>query len=452
MGNRATTASPTSPSTFRVISSQSPASLDFVPQESRMVAYGINEFVGPEATRPKNLGPMVGWDTLHACDAFFETGVIPSENVSSYVSSMASQIAKCTLKEMELTVRKEAAKVGPNGIFVLYYAGYGFRQSQKWVQTSTQVYTLTPVEFDSSNSDTFLTGEVLCEWLIGANCKAKSVLIILDCSYASGIADSFVLDFADCDTSACLQADLYVLASSTEQQTSIVIPGLGHSIFTYFLSHAMKTKIPTPASLTSGKFPMQAIFDECRVCCESLTSLIFKYEEGQVVMEKATPQRIRVVDDGEDFEFIAKYCSGRPEPRLFPNFLTWLISVTNPQTTPLKPLIDRKLLDSHNNMLRAVVAITVSTAAAFQLQDDESTANDPDTFLVAFSTSATSILNIIERLTRKRLEVTHDDMRCSLSLYTNMIRQSAGPGLLPSSVDVTELMKLQVLMDKNRTD
>ena len=255
---------------FVLVSNDPPSSFSFDPLESYMVSYGIDKQTSPKFVH-RTLSPITVADARQVLDALVDSGMVPHSNTHLYAASR--DIELCKIEGMKRTFQECASKVGPDGLFVFHFSGHGIRvQSNEW--------GLAPVDFDYTSA-TYLTSNILGQWLNEVDCKAKHILFSLDCCYAGGIANELTQS-----SDLSFKGSFYVLSACTANETSLVVGSLGHSIFTYFLSHAFSKLCQVP-----GELPLQRIYSECYACSEALSSLFVKYNSrGELEVNHMQPQ------------------------------------------------------------------------------------------------------------------------------------------------------------------
>lgn len=267
---------------FVVISNSLPESFHFEPSESCVISYGIDKQSSPRF-KHKSLTYITVDDAEQVLNAFVGVGAIPHKNTHLFSASRNPE--SCTVVGMKMTFQHHASEVGPNGLFVFHFSGHGIR-------VRNEMWGLAPMDFDYS-TDTYITANVLSQWLNEIECRAKYILITLDCCYAGGIGKELATQ-AD----VTRNTDLYILSACTANETSLVLASLGHSIFTYFLSSSIMR-----FGRVAGILPIKEAFSECQACCECLSSLLVSYsKENGLQMKVMQPQlSVRnVLSDGED--------------------------------------------------------------------------------------------------------------------------------------------------------
>lgn len=348
-------------SDFIVVSNSLPKVFQFSPTESRLISYGIDQQTSPKY-KDKSLGKIALQDAEQVVQALVTVGAVERENAHIYSSS--GDPDHCTANGMKAVFQTRACEVGPNGIFVFHFSGHGISVRHK-------EWGLAPMDFDYSR-DTYITASVLSQWLNEIECKAKYILISLDCCYAGGIGK---------ELAARVQVnrgvDLYVISACTANETSIVLNSLEHSIYTYFLSEYI-TRLSTEA----GILPIGDIFSECQICSGCLSSmLVFYNSETGLQLKFMQPQmdirNIVMSDGGEDstdaaigrFQFaIELYDRKHPTLPLEDKSVAFLDSIQRVPDGPLFELEKRKLLQG--NVVIAVLCSMMYSIASIELACD----------------------------------------------------------------------------------
>ncbi len=223
--------------------------------ESFLVSYGINFQTHPKF-KEKTLGPSTIADATEVLFSMVNARLIPPTNAVLYEAS--KQPDDCTANGMKKGFQEQARRVGSNGLFGFHFSGHG-------IQVRKNSCGLAPVDFDYTIS-THITASVLNSWLHEVSCKAKYILFTLDCCYAGGIGEELT------SGKFSPMSGLYVLSACAANDSSLEVGPLGHSIFTYFLSRAIKATVREP-----GQLPLRKIFTECYILSAAMSSLIVHY-------------------------------------------------------------------------------------------------------------------------------------------------------------------------------
>ena len=200
--------------------------------------------------------------------------------------------------------------------------------------------------------------------------QAKYILVTLDCCYAGGIGEELANQM-----NTERNMDLYVISACNAYETSLVLGSLGHSVFTYFLSHFIMKYKERPGTLL-----MKKIFSECRICCECLTSTLVSYnEERGLQMKLMQPQMsVRNIktfsEDSTDaaverFDFAVQlYDRSSPMIPLDEKTIAYLDSITNVPDGPLIQLEKRGLL--RDRVIDTVLCSIMYSIASHELACD----------------------------------------------------------------------------------
>ena len=252
-----------------VISNKS-GDMSFEPPQSYAVAFCINRQTSPRF-RHKQLGDTVVNDARKVLSALQVNGVVPRENAK--LIEAKSDPNSCTFAGMKKAFKEHAKLVRKEGIFFFHFSGHGFKLRD-------DQFSLVPMDFDHSKQK-HITASVLSEWMNEANCEAKCVVFIIDCSYAGALADALTFDFHNKLTPG--KFHLYVMAACTAEEKSTAINTLQNTPYCYFLTHAIQTTEFSP-----GHFPIKRIHEKCEKLTTALTSLLLSYDKAHGLVSKKT--------------------------------------------------------------------------------------------------------------------------------------------------------------------
>lgn len=371
---------------FVLISNENAEVFDFDPQQSFMVAYAIDKQTSPRFSH-RTLSAATVLDAYQVCTALIDKKVLPKDNVELFSASKDTDL--CTIDGMKKSFLEQARRVGRRGIFLFHFSGHGIKVGNEW--------GLAPADFDYTTA-TYLSAPILGHWLIEAGCKAPWVLFTLDCCYAGGLGDELTAKDVE------LRPGLYVLSACTAFETSLVIGPLGHSIFAYFLAYTLRVLNYPP-----GKLPISQIFEECGALCTALSSLLISYNPSYGLKFGTMQPELRYFDpqhavgnwvaqslkpiDAEPphpkpgrYVFVTKFyrSSGKQGPKrhqLSDLCLRWLDSIAD-YRSPLGILAERGILC--DEVLQAAVCSLMWSVASIQVEEDRTTVNDPNLFLLGF--------------------------------------------------------------------
>lgn len=353
---------------------------EFTPSESAVVSYGI-DVQESEFFREKSLGPIAKSDAEGIANAFHKAGAVEEKN--AHVFSASDNRAACTAEGMKRTFQEYASKVGSNGLFVFHFSGHG-------ITDGANMWGLAPVEHARTVGTTITADELLNAWLNEPDdehkCKAKYILITLDCCYAGGIGK----------TIKDVKRDnrLFVLSACTANEKSSQLDILGSSTFAYFLS-----KFLVKLSTIPGVLPMKEIFSECQICCESLSSLFMSYtrksglKKSTIHPEAFTPSIVGDGDGDEDIESIAEelYDCTRRCDRLHKKSLGYLEAF---KKVPLRELEKRGFLRDYRNKVMLTAFCSIMHSIASIEMSCERNVQDFNLSITAFKHTALAIENV----------------------------------------------------------
>ena len=366
---------------FVLISNKADECLRFDTSQSYAVAYGIN-YQTDQRFKKRQLDQTVVQDSFRVLSAL-ETRVIPREHSLLFEAKLVPQ--SCTFEGMRRSLKAQAAKVGVNGTFFFHFSGHG-------VKVGNGQFGLAPVDFDYT-AETYVTASVLSQWLRESGCRAKYIVLSLDCCYAGGIATALTRGTDSLNPIS----DLYVMASCTANETSVVVGSLGNSIFCYFLDHAIRS-----AEFSVGQFPIELIYDKARKLSMALSSLLISYDRNTGLSWKTMqPElaystiRTRVIEmsgEGEEQTDVAVdrfryatmlYNKTKPIDTLDDKCLAW-IEMAYSRNGQLRELQVEKMLIAEKCLMDTVLCSMMYSIAAIQLACHPETVANSNLCITAF--------------------------------------------------------------------
>ena len=234
------------------------AVLEFDPGKSSAICVGIDKqqhhkFLG------NNLGNVAAKNATLLGESFVANMGMQKERVHVYTSDGVPEL--CKKEAIKALVLNYAHEVEEDGVFVFYFSGHVVvdkGSEDNWV------HVLVPADF-AGDIATGITADDFVNWMQQAKCKARHVLIILDCCYAGGIGEKI--------TSAALdiRPQIHVMCACAAKEVTLPMNVLGNSIFCYFLLYVLKKHQP------KGKFALGEDMDEIAELCQSFSSLLMCY-------------------------------------------------------------------------------------------------------------------------------------------------------------------------------
>ena len=404
---------------FVVVTNAPQEVLDYKPSESFMIAFGIDE-QNHENYAKRSLGNTIKLSCLDIAQSFLASQILPEANTEVFVSSDSPE--PCSLEGIKRGIKQHASKVGSRGLLVVFLSGHGVNMGDDW--------GFAPGDYDRTRA-TVLSAGALLDCLQEADCKAKYILIILDCCYSGAMAMKLTGESSDDHT---VLPHTYVLAAGTASETSLAINSLGYTIFTYFLRFALDRIQPSPGCLL-----LSDLFEECRTCAEALSSLVIRHDkELGLRFGKFTPSmsafepQTRIHEAQLDSpglgDFVWRYFKPRedktqPPARLHPMTTDWLRRLSELDPGPLTLLEHRDLFtdsnDTKGRVLMAVITLMVHSVASIELVYNSNSVSNPNLFLLAF-------VEVIATLDRVHLniQVTFLHLKESLPYYLEVLAKN----------------------------
>ena len=401
---------------FVLVSNEREECIQFEPAESYMVSYGIDLQTSPKY-KYNILSPLTIADAEQVLTTLVDVGAIHPENGVLYAASKLPE--QCTFEGMKVGFQEQAKKVGQNGLFVFHFSGHGIMVQNKW--------GLVPADFDRTWT-TYLTADVLNQWLQEVGCKAKHILFTLDCCYAGGIANELTTS----GNWSKKDLGLYVISACTANEASLVFESLGHSVFTYFLARAISTLTSNP-----GQLPVHDIFKECQACSVALSSLLMSYDPQLGITWGRTQPQMRIKPDGDEFldepdemvvgrfEFVNQlFDRDKQKPSLDHTTHAWLKTLTK---GPLIELEQRHVLQE--KVLDVALCSIMYSIASIEIGFNRTNVDNPNHFLIAFM-HAVATLDLL----KQGVKVNNDQLVQSWGFYHEV--------LVKNKVNDEELRKL----------
>ena len=336
-----------------------------------------------------------------------------------------------------------ANKVDTRGVFIFHFTGHGLSIGK------TQEWGLAPTDFDYTR-DTFITGEILSQWLQQSTFQGRYALFILDTCYSGGIGSEIVTRSAELEIPA---SGVFVLTACSANETSMVMTALGKSIFSYFLSTSLFESYSQPGALY-----LKELYGSCNDCCMAFSSLLLSYDPERDSLEWKMmqpelkqfhlPDYLKSLfnedEEGTDspptgrFVFLLQLydynngVKGNPVPE---KCSTWLDMVSNPNKGALCELAKRGLLQGRI-VTAAISAMTYSVASIYLASENTpSKLSSPNFFIIL-------LLHVIASVDKIRdIELSPKDVRIALDYYMEALARK--------KVSVKKLLKLNKRIVQN---
>lgn len=237
--------------------------LEYNPATSYLVSFAIN-YQNPHTSTLESLNNPVVGAALKVRSAFQEKNIVPNDNANLfyYKPDVAADAVACTFERIRNTFRTYAQLVGKDGIFIFHFSGHSSAIGGQ--------FRLVPQDYSTKNQGTWITARVLLGWL--NECRAKYVVFSLDCCGADGISAELTKHAAE-----CVPLKLYVISACMASEKTMACDALECTIFSYFFSHSIQEKM-----VRSNIFPISGIFTLCAELSGALSSLLVKFDDGNL--------------------------------------------------------------------------------------------------------------------------------------------------------------------------
>ena len=236
------------------------AVLEFDPNRSYAVCVGIDRQLDYRFSN-KSLGYIAAKDAISMGEAFIADMGLQRDRVNVYTAQDAEFL--CKKGALSTLFVNYAKKVEEGGIFMFHFSGHGIL-----IKGDKSEWVLAPADF-SGDSHTGISGEDLLQLIEISKCRARHVLIILDCCYAGGI----VRNVASWDNVLKVKPGVYVMCACAAKEISLALTALGNSIFTFFLLHYFEK------SHSKGRLDVTTVMADVSEMCRSFSTLMLRYTE-----------------------------------------------------------------------------------------------------------------------------------------------------------------------------
>ena len=234
--------------------------LEFDPNRSHALCVGIDKQLD-ERFNGKSLGYIAAKDAVSMGEAFISDMGLQRERVNVYTSQDVSFL--CKKGALSTLFVNYARKVEEGGIFIFHFSGHGIL-----IRGDRNEWVLAPADF-SGNGNTGISGYELLKLIEIAECRARHVLIILDCCYAGGIGRQV----ASSENLMKVKPGVYVMCACAAKEVSLALAALGNSIFTFFLLHYFEK------DHKKGRLNVKVVMTDVAEMCQCFSSLMLRYTE-----------------------------------------------------------------------------------------------------------------------------------------------------------------------------
>lgn len=289
---------------------------------------------------------------------------IPSKNV--YIHAASKRKDQCTFEGIKGLFKRSANSVGTQGIFIFHFTGHAVRdrRSGKW--------GLVPTDYvGGSNPSAVITSSDMVDWLHQSTFQGRYCLFILDVCCAEGFADDVITQSVQQEVPV---AGLYIISSRTANESSLIVPALGMTYFSFFFSTLNNHCDP-------GRIRVSDLYQSCNVCCMAFSSLILSYDQVTQTLRMNTtlpdykqyqlPSYLRSLygeqedeesTDSGRFHFLFKQYDSSQNPIDIPDkCLAWLDTISDLNSGLLCELKEKGLLQG-KMIIAAIATMTYSVA------------------------------------------------------------------------------------------
>ena len=272
--------------------------LEFNPAKSHAVCVGIDKqkndnFIG------NNLGDVAAKNATSLGESLVTNVGLKKECVHVYTSRKDPDLCdKGAIKTHIITCARE---VEEDGMFVFYFSGHVVVYKGLGASKDEPVHVLVPADFIAGDVKASvkagITSDDFVTWIQKANCKARHILIILDCCYAGGIGKKIA-------STVDVEPQIHVMCACAAEEVTIPMNVLGNSVFCYFLLYVLKEYQP------KGKFELDKNMDEIVELCLLFSSLLMCYSPEHGGLLRSALLQPEVHSNGHDEIDIPDGCDG----------------------------------------------------------------------------------------------------------------------------------------------
>ena len=293
--------------------------LEFDPNRSYALCVGIDKQLDDRFTG-KSLGYIAAKDAVSMGEAIVADMGLRRERVNVYTSQDVSFL--CKKGALSTLFVNYARKVEEGGIFIFHFSGHGVL-----IRGDRSQWVLAPADF-SGDSNTGISGDDLLR-LIEIECRARHVLIILDCCYAGGVGRQV----ASSENIMRVTPGVYVMCACAAKEVSLALAALGNSIFTFFLLHYFEK------DHKKGRLEVNAVMTDVSEMCRSFSSLMLRYTEKDGLSSAMMQPQVNtlavveigtvIIDETDSSRFsllFSLYDKTLPKPSLHKTAQQWLTS------------------------------------------------------------------------------------------------------------------------------
>ena len=337
--------------------------------------------------------------------------IIPQDQIHEY--SLEKEPNQCTKHALRDIIKANASEVKEEGIFVFHFSGHAFLHENKCVLAAANYH----------HASTGITANELMEWIRSAECKARHILIVLDCHCAKCIGEKLFSQIQESLNTKAGSGEVHVMFSCSTTSALPPVKILSGSIFSYFLSSALKQQ-----SSENG-FNIKDSMDKVGDLCHSFSTLVLNYTQRdgltQVKIQPCIDSTLNYKlykpdsdepDSCQNLKVLYDLCDNSRLPELHPKALNWLKS-----TEVQKSL---KILHSNESLpmplLYGVFSALLYSISCLHLKYDRTHISKQNLFVVA----AIIVVLILEESGHPTIIITRDQVKKGLEYYYKPLKSN----------------------------
>ena len=337
--------------------------------------------------------------------------VVPEDNALTYADNSSCDY---TATRLAKAFKSQASNVESEGIFIFYYSGPGHDVGQ-------QCWSLASSDFDARDQTTHITAGTITSWLVEAACKAKHVLVILNCSHGGASIAAALTD----NTKNSSGLSTCVLSTNGDP------PSLFTSLETSATSHFLCAAI-TKMHVGSGLLKLTNLYNLTAQSCEAFFKLIVSYNPAAkrldlhdahpTIAALGKPQVVSIMPTEENdgppgmMQFLTEYFhDGMKGTPLHYYSYDWLQWAGNVDSSPLADLLQLGVL--HDEVVCAVICAMMYTLASVQVAFEPVDVDSSNRLLMAF----TAVAATVSTIARDSAELNEQHFRLAWRSYCETV-------------------------------
>ena len=337
--------------------------------------------------------------------------IIPHNQILDY--SLEKEQSQCSKQSLRELIQTNTSKVQENGIFILYFSGSAFLYENEGFLATT----------DRHHFSTGITANELMEWIAPTECKAHHILIMLDCHCAKTIGEKLISQIQGSPQKRAVNQQVHVMCSCSTTSVLPPVKLLGGSIFSYFLSSALKQQSNQTGLDIKGS--MNRIED----LCNSFSRLILNYtQEDDLTTVKIRPSMDSTLnhilwrpdtddtDSCQNLKVLYDLSDKSDMPKLHPQVINWLKSTEVQEA--LKTLHHNESLPTP--LLHGVFSALLYSVTCLHLKHDRTHVSERNLFVVA----AIVVVLVLEESGHPNINITRDQIKAGLDYYYKPLKSN----------------------------